>query len=314
MSLIDINQKNMGSMVMIEDISSEKRMKSTMSRYIDPSIANQLLEAGGDMMGGQSLPTTILFSDIRGFTTISESLGPQATVSMLNEYFELMVDCITKEGGVLDKFIGDAIMAAFGIPLGHEDDEDRAVRTSIAMIKRLNEWNKIRSSEGKIPIHIGIGLNTDTVVSGNIGSKKRMDYTIIGDGVNLAARLESACKQYSASILLSEFTFGKLKDTYRTREVDLVIVKGKTKPVTVYEILDYHDKSTFPNLPDVINQFKDGMEHYRDGHWQKAIQAFNKTLQLNANDHLSGMYIKRCEKLQANPPKDWQGVWVMDDK
>ena len=314
MSLIDINQKNMGSMVMIEDISSEKRMKSTMSRYIDPSIANQLLEAGGDMMGGQSLPTTILFSDIRGFTTISESLGPQATVSMLNEYFELMVDCITKEGGVLDKFIGDAIMAAFGIPLGHEDDEDRAVRTSIAMIKRLNEWNKIRSSEGKIPIHIGIGLNTDTVVSGNIGSKKRMDYTIIGDGVNLAARLESACKQYSASILLSEFTFGKLKGTYRTREVDLVIVKGKTKPVTVYEILDYHDKSTFPNLPDVINQFKDGMEHYRDGHWQKAIQAFNKTLQLNANDHLSSMYIKRCEKLQANPPKDWQGVWVMDDK
>ncbi len=314
MSLVDLHQKNIGSMIMIEDISNEKRMKTTMSRYIDPSIANQLLSSGGDIMGGKSLPATVLFSDIRSFTTISEKLGPQATVSMLNEYFELMVDCITKEGGMLDKFIGDAIMAAFGIPVGHDDDEDRAVRASISMIKKLNEWNVTRTAEGKLPIHIGIGLNTDTVVSGNIGSKKRMDYTIIGDGVNLAARLESACKQYAAKILISEFTFNQLKGTYRTREVDFVIVKGKTKPVAIYEVLDYHDKESFPNLMDTINQFRDGIDKYRHGKWSAAITAFENTLKLNKNDRLSEIYIERCRYLEANPPSDWQGVWVMEEK
>ena len=314
MSLVDLHQKNIGSMIMIEDISNEKRMKSTMSRYIDPSIANQLLASGGDSMGGKSLPATVLFSDIRGFTTISEKLGPQATVSMLNEYFELMVDCITKEGGMLDKFIGDAIMAAFGIPVGHDDDEDRAVRASIAMIKKLSEWNITRTAEGKLPIHIGIGLNTDTVVSGNIGSKKRMDYTIIGDGVNLAARLESACKQYAAKILISEFTYHQLPGTYRIREVDFVVVKGKTKPVAIFEVLDYHDKESFPNLMDTINQFRDGIDKYRNGQWSAAIVAFENTLKLNRNDRLSEIYIERCRYLVANPPKDWQGVWVMDEK
>jgi adenylate cyclase len=264
MPLIDIHLKNIGSMIMIEDISSEKRMKSTMSRYIDPSIASQLLSSGGDMMGGKSVPATVLFSDIRGFTTLSEKLGPQGTVNMLNDYFELMVDCITKEGGMLDKFIGDAIMAAFGIPLGHEDDEDRALRASISMIRKLKEWNVTRLNDGKMPIDIGIGLNTDTVVSGNIGSKKRMDYTIIGDGVNLAARLESACKQYAAKILISEFTFKNLKGTYRTREVDFVVVKGKTQPVAIYEVLDYHDESSFPNLMDAVNQFREGIQMYKN--------------------------------------------------
>lgn len=314
MPLIDIHLKNIGSMIMIEDISSEKRMKSTMSRYIDPSIASQLLSSGGDMMGGKSVPATVLFSDIRGFTTLSEKLGPQGTVNMLNDYFELMVDCITKEGGMLDKFIGDAIMAAFGIPLGHEDDEDRALRASISMIRKLKEWNVARLNDGKMPIDIGIGLNTDTVVSGNIGSKKRMDYTIIGDGVNLAARLESACKQYAAKILISEFTFKNLKGTYRTREVDFVVVKGKTQPVAIYEVLDYHDESSFPNLMDAVNQFREGIQKYRAGKWSEATNSFNKVLELHPEDKLSEIYIHRCKTLQADPPAQWDGVWVMEGK
>ncbi len=314
MPLIDIHLKNIGSMIMIEDISSEKRMKSTMSRYIDPSIASQLLSSGGDMMGGKSVPATVLFSDIRGFTTLSEKLGPQGTVNMLNDYFELMVDCITKEGGMLDKFIGDAIMAAFGIPLGHEDDEDRALRASISMIRKLKEWNVSRLNDGKMPIDIGIGLNTDTVVSGNIGSKKRMDYTIIGDGVNLAARLESACKQYAAKILISEFTFKNLKGTYRTREVDFVVVKGKTQPVAIYEVLDYHDESSFPNLMDAVNQFREGIHKYRAGKWSEATNSFNKVLELHPEDKLSEIYIHRCKTLQADPPAQWDGVWVMEGK
>ena len=191
----------------------------------------------------------ILFSDIRGFTTLTEELGAQGTVALLNEYFTLMVDCIQKQGGILDKFIGDAIMAAFGIPFAHDDDEDRAVRAAISMITSLREWNQKRAEQGKKPVRIGIGLNTDTIVSGNIGSPKRTDYTVIGDGVNLASRLESACKQYHASILISENTHRKLKGTYRMRKVDRVVVKGKTEPVNIYEAVSY----THLTLPTIYS-------------------------------------------------------------
>ena len=313
--LVSIDQKRLGSMVMIEDISSEKRMKSTMARYMDPAIADRLLAAGAEVLGGRSVTATILFSDIRGFTTLTEELGPHATVSMLNEYFEIMVGCIQQEGGMLDKFIGDAIMAAFGVAATHDDDEDRAVRTAIAMIRSLEKWNVTRVADGKKPVNIGIGLNTDDVVSGNIGSKKQMNFTIIGDGVNLAARLESACKQYAARILMSEFTQKRLRGTYRMREIDLVVVKGKTKPVAVYEVLDYHREETFPNLMDVVNQFNDGVAKYRAMRWDAAIAAFREALRLNPGDRLSEIYIERCETLQANPPAgDWDGVWVMDEK
>ncbi len=313
--LTSVEGERLGTMVMFEDISSEKRMKSTMSRYVDPAIADQLMAKGGEAMGGQSVTATLLFSDIRGFTTLTEALGPQATVTLLNEYFEIMVDCITREGGMLDKFIGDAIMAGFGIPLAHDDDEDRAVRAAVSMIRELNAWNVVREAEGKLPVHIGIGLNTDIVVSGNIGSKKRMDYTVIGDGVNLAARLESACKQYSAKILISEFTQAKLRGIYRMREVDLVVVKGKTQPVSVYEVLDYHTPESFPNMMEVLGNFTEGLMRYRAGGWDDAIAGFTKALHYNPKDTLSQTYIERCEFLKANPPEgEWDGVWVMTDK
>ena len=312
--LLDGEGKRLGSMLMFEDISGEKRLKSTMARYMDPSIADQLLSKGAELLGGRSVEATLLFSDIRGFTTLTEELGAQATVSLLNEYFEIMVDCIQVEGGMLDKFIGDAIMAAFGIQVAHEDDEDRAVRTAVAMIRRLQAWNAVRAEHGRRPVHIGIGINTDTVVSGNIGSNKRMDFTVIGDGVNLAARLESACKHYSAQILVSEFTVRRLRGTYRLREIDRVVVKGKTHPVAVYEVLDHHDESTFPHLMDVVNQFNDGMAKYRAGRFDAAREAFALALQRNPGDRLSQMYVERCEHLIAQPPAAWDGVWVMDEK
>jgi len=306
--------KKLGSMVMIEDISSEKRMKSTMARYMDPGLADQLLASGAEALGGRSVNATMLFSDVRGFTTLSENLGPQGIVSVLNEYFTLMVDCISREGGMLDKFIGDAIMAEFGLPVPHDDDEDRAVRAAIAMMRDMNTWNADRAAKGMLTIDMGIGLNTGEVVSGNIGSPKRMDYTVIGDGVNLAARLESACKQYAAHILASENTIKKLKGTYHTREVDLVVVKGKTKPVGVHEILDYHTDQSFPNVMDCINQFRAGIQHYRAGDWDRAIGGFREALKANPGDELSNIYIERCEHLKAEPPEKWDGVYVMKSK
>ncbi len=314
-SLLNIDQKRIGTMIIIEDISNEKRLKSTMSRYMDPGIADRLLATGTELLGGSNVECTVLFSDIRGFTTLTEQLGPQGTVTLLNEYFTLMVDCIQHEDGMLDKFIGDAIMAAFGIPVSHKDDADRSVRASISMIETLNKWNKSRIAEGKLPVNIGVGLNTDTVVSGNIGSTKRMDFTIIGDGVNLASRLESACKQYGTKILISEFTRRKLKDTYRMREIDQVVVKGKTKPVSIYEILDYHTRESFPGIGEVTGIFKDAVSAYRARKWDVAIRLFNDCLKINPNDKPSQLYIERVKFLKENPPpKDWKGVWVMDCK
>jgi adenylate cyclase len=307
--------ETLGSMVLIEDLSTEKRLKATMSRYMDPGLADKLLGAGEDILGGQASVATVLFSDVRNFTTIAEELGAHGTVALLNEYFTVMVECIQREGGMLDKFIGDAIMAVFGTPLAHEDDPDRGVRAAVAMMRDLRAFNRERATYGLKPIDIGIGLNTGQLVSGNIGSPKRMDYTVIGDAVNLAARLESACKQYGAHILISQNTLHQLRGTYRTREVDAVIVKGKTEPVRVYEVLDYHTDETFPGMPDALGHFRNGLELYRAGRWDKAVHAFEQALSLHAGDKVSQLYVQRCEYLKENPPQgEWRGVWVMDHK
>jgi len=183
------------------------------------------------------------------------------------------------------------------------------------MITELRSWNIDRAADGKRPVDIGIGLNTDTIVSGNIGSPKRMDYTVIGDGVNLASRLESACKEYSARILISENTFAKLKGTYRIREVDRVIVKGKTEPASVFEVLDYHTEDTFPHLRECLECFKDGLAYYRAQDWTRAESAFREILSRNPGDGLAGTYIKRIALMRANPPGDeWNGVWIMKTK
>ena len=314
--LLGVENESLGSLIMIEDISSEKRMKSTMSRYMDPGLADKLLdESEDDIMGGKESVGTVLFSDVRSFTTLTESLGATGTVSLLNEYFTVMVDCITGEGGMLDKFIGDAIMAIFGTPFAHDDDPDRGVRAAIKMMEDLYILNDARVKDGQLAIDHGMGVNTGMIVSGNIGSPKRMDYTVIGDGVNLAARLESACKQYGVRIIISEYTFESLKATYRTREIDKVIVKGKTKPVSIFEVLDYHNKDTFPNMIEVLGNFNSGVEYYKDARWDNAKKLFKEGLKGNPEDKCSKMYVERCDYMKKNPPKgEWDGVWVMKTK
>ena len=315
--LLGQKDESLGSMIMIEDISSEKRMKSTMSRYMDPELADQLLNEteNQDIMGGKQSIASVLFSDVRSFTTITEELGAQGTVKLLNEYFSIMVDCITDEGGMLDKFIGDAMMCIFGTPVAHDDDPDRAVRAAIRMMTDLKIFNEKRAAEGKLPIDHGMGINTDSVVSGNIGSPKRMDYTVIGDGVNLAARIESACKQYGAHILISEFTHKAVKATYRTRQVDYVVVKGKTEPVGVHEVLDFHDDKSYPNMVEALGYFNDGYRAWNNGNWDQAIKLFQNVEKVNPNDKAAKLYLDRCAYMKKNPPKgDWDGVWVMTSK
>lgn len=306
-----------GALIVVEDISNEKRVRTTMSRYMDPALAAKLLDDQHSQafLGGQTSEATVLFSDIRSFTALTESLGAQGTVALLNDYFEIMVGCITDNNGMLDKFIGDAIMAGFGVPLPRNDSVDEAVQAAIAMITKLRAWNRERSEKNLMEVHMGVGINTDSVVTGNIGSSKRMDFTMIGDGVNLASRLEGACKIYGTQIIISEFTKERLKGIYALRELDRIIVKGKTKPVSIYEILDFHDNVSFPNRMSVVDHFTEGLKLYREAEFARAIHEFGHALVANDKDKPSALYVERCRTfMKSPPPDDWNGEWVMTEK
>ena len=306
-----------GALIVVEDISNEKRVRATMSRYMDPALAAKLLDDrhGQALLGGQISEATVLFSDIRSFTSLTESLGAQGTVALLNDYFEIMVGCITDNNGMLDKFIGDAIMAGFGVPLPRDDAVDAAVQAAIAMITSLRAWNHKREAANQMELQIGVGINTDSVVTGNIGSSKRMDFTMIGDGVNLASRLEGACKIYGTQIIISEFTKQRLKGIYALRELDRIVVKGKTKPVSIYEVLDFHDNQSFPNRMSVVEHFKEGLKLYREANFEQASLEFKHALAANKNDKPSALYIERCRTfMKTPPPHDWKGEWIMTEK
>ncbi len=304
-----------GTILVFEDITTAKRAKTTMSRYMAKEVADKLLEAGGDALGGQCQMASVLFCDIRSFTTLAEQLGPQETVSMLNEYFTVMVESVFKHGGILDKFIGDAMMALFGVPFPREDDADRAVKAAIGMLRDLRDFNHGRILAGKPPIEIGVGINTDQVVSGNIGSRRRMDYTSIGDGVNLAARLESSCKQYGVDVILSEFTRRALRNNYRMREIDRVVVKGKTAPVVIYELLEHRDERACRGLDEATGLFEEGLVLYRSHDWAQAIDRFERVLRIHPFDRVASLYVARSHHFMEHPPGlEWDGVWVMTAK
>jgi len=313
--LIDVNEEHIGSMLVLEDITSEKRIRSTMARYMSAEVAEQLLAAGETVLGGKDQKVSVLFSDVRNFTAMSEALGARETVSMLNAYFERMVDVIFSHRGVLDKFIGDAVMALFGVPFNGEHDADDAVRVANTMFVALRELNEVRRREGKAPLDIGVGISTGIVVVGNIGSTRRMEYTAIGDSVNLASRLESATKFYGSKVLLSEFTRRELTHKTLLREIDLLRVQGRQEPLAIYEAMDHLTETTFPNLSTVVERYADGIRHYRAREFKDALSCFKEALTLNPNDHPSRLYIERSEHFIAiPPPPDWDGVWTMTTK
>jgi adenylate cyclase len=267
------------------------------------------------MLGGTAQEVTVLFSDIRSFTTLSEQLGARETVSMLNEYFSEMIDVIFEHGGILDKYIGDAIMALFGTPFKTDRDVDNAVTVANQMILSLGKLNRARQKQGKIPIRIGVGISTGEVVTGNIGSPKRMDYTVIGDSVNIASRLEGANKFYGTQVLLSEFTASRLRQPGRLREIDLIRVKGKNKPVAIYESLDCHNPESFPCMENVLLLFEKGLDQYRKRNWSGAMGSFSRILEQHSDDTPSALYLDRCRHYLENPPDDsWDGVWTMKEK
>ncbi|WP_439346085.1 GAF domain-containing protein [Vacuolonema iberomarrocanum] len=314
----DISQVS-GVLIVMEDISDEKRLKLTMSRYMSEEIARQLFEnPDAAKMGGDRKEVSVLFSDIRSYTTLTESMTAEDVVIMLNEYFESMVDAVFHYKGTLDKYIGDAIMAVYGSPLPLDDHAWMAVQTAVEMRKRLVEFNTKRKENNLTPIRIGIGLNSDTVISGNIGSSRRMEFTAIGDGVNLGSRLESASKQYGTDIIISEYTYAPCRDRVWARELDRVRVKGKNKPVSVYELVGLQSDPLPDKKKQQMELYEQGREHYLNRRFTKALSAFGSILEdIDSKDKASEIHLKRINHWLSNPPTDetWDnGVVTLDQK
>ncbi len=310
--LQDMHDERIGSMLIMEDITREKRLRNTMSRYMSKAVMDELLEGGNAALGGASREVSVLFSDIRGFTTMSERLGPRETVAMLNDYFTDMVDVVFAHNGILDKYIGDMIMAVFGSVRSTTDDAANAVKVGSRMMMALRELNLRRNAVGQEPIRIGIGISTGDVVAGSIGSPKRLEYTVIGDRVNLAERLQNANKYYGTGVLICETTAARLSVPVRMRELDLIRVRGMQRPVSLSEVLEHHTTDTFPHMDEVIFAFAEAVAHYRDRNWDQAIRLFNEVLRANPADRPSSLYLERCEIYRKTPPPaNWDGVWSL---
>lgn len=226
----------------VAGLEERDRLKTTFGKYMTESVMSHLLSQQVEL-GGDTLPVTILFSDIRGFTTISEQLDAQHLVALLNEYFTEMVDIVMDHGGVVDKYIGDAIMVVFGAPVPEPDDALRAVRAAVQMRKALERLNQRLEARGATPIRTGIGVHSGDVVAGNIGSERRMEYTVIGDAVNLASRLEGATKELGADLVISDGTYELVREHVDATLLGTITVKGREQPVSVYAVDGVRDPS-----------------------------------------------------------------------
>jgi len=275
--------------------------------YVSFSTLQQAKSDGSKTSSKREM--TFLFTDIRGFTSLCEGMDPQEVVGIINHYLDLQTDIIIKNGGDVDKFMGDCIMAQFSGP----EKEQNACRVNFEIRKAMRHAADERTVSGQTRLSIGIGINTGEVTFGSIGAKNRMDFTAIGDTVNLASRLESANKTYETTNLISEAVFEKVKDIYFCRQIDYIAVKGKNKPVTIYELLcasnDVNDK-----IRDIAESFEKGLSLYRAQKWSGAAKAFSYPAE-TYQDKPSLVFLKRIAHFEKNPPdKKWDGIFVMSGK
>ena len=293
----------------------KNRIRRTFQQYVAPAVVEKMLSSGEmPSYGGERRELTILFSDIRKFTTFSESHEPEVVVSRLSEYLSEMVDVIFKYNGTLDKFVGDEIMALYGAPYYFEDHAERACLTAIDMVGKLRDIQKRWSADRKDFFHIGIGINTGKVIVGNLGSSQLFDYTVIGDQVNIGARLESANKEYQTTIIISESTYELVKRKAKVRELDFVRVMGKAKPIRIFEL---RGMDSIPQIEQdyIIEVFTEGLTAYRERRWSDALKAFRRVLRYFPSDGPSRVYTVRCLDFIENPPPlDWDGVYDFKTK
>jgi len=284
--------------------------------YLTKSVVDQMLKDTSSLkLGGQKKELSVIFTDIRGFTSMSEQLEPEKLAQFLNSYLTPMTEIIFKHEGTLDKYIGDALMAIFGAPLVQQDHAQRACLAALDMSDKLNLLQQQWSAQGLPAIEIGIGINSGPMAVGNMGSEMRFDYTVIGDNVNLASRLEGINKEYGTRIIISESTYLLVKNEIVVREIDIVRVAGKKEPVAIYELRSRRSQLQTPQEEHLLMNFSMAISAYRQQRFSDAITLFENVLKIQPNDKCSQIYIKRCVNMQRNPPaKDWDGVYIMSKK
>ena len=291
-----------------------KKIKGAFSFYVSSSVVSEMLKNPEKLkLGGDKKDLSVLFSDIRGFTSISEGLTPEDLVHLLNEYLTVMTDIVFKYDGTLDKYMGDAIMAIYGAPLEMPDHPQRACRSALEMTRGLQHLNEKWIREGKKTLDIGIGINTGPMMVGNMGSEQRFDYTVMGDAVNLGSRLEGANKNYMTRILMSEYTYECVKNDFVCMELDCVKVKGKSLPVKIYQLVGDDDVS--PAHKAAIIEFHKGLDRYKNQRFDEAIRAFQSVKDLDLDIYSAELYIQRSLSLKEKPPgPNWDGVFTMTTK
>ncbi len=298
---------------------NKRALKSTFAKYVSPSVVEEILKDPSNIeLGGKKMELTVMFSDVRGFTTISEKLDPRALSNLLNSYLTPMTDLVFETKGTLDKYMGDAIMAFWGAPIHFSDHAERAATCALMMLKKLRELQSEYAAKGLPTIDIGIGLNTGDMSVGNMGSNTVRSYTVMGDSVNLGSRLEGINKEYGTRIIVSEFTQIRIANSFVTREVDWVRVKGKAQPVRIFELIGTKAPGTLAapaEMLAILPDFESGFRHYHDRNFSEAINSFTRALNLNPGDECSQIYINRCQDyLKEMPSQSWDGVYTMKTK
>ena len=295
----------------------KRKVKNAFSHYLNPSVISELMQNPDKLkLNGDKKYLTVFFSDIRGFTTISEALSPERLTQVLNEYFSPMTKIVLDSKGLLDKYIGDAMMAFWGAPLDLSDHADRAIAASLNILKELKVLQEKWKSEGIPYLDIGIGLNTGDVIVGNMGSDVRFDYTVLGDSVNLASRLEATNKNYGTRLIVSEFTRGaaKNKDQFLFRELDVIRVKGKNEGVRIFEVLCFVSECT-DIQKKTIAAFQEALELYRKQKWSEAKNKFQEILNFNSEDGPSKIFLERIDYLvEHGVEANWDGIWTFKTK
>ncbi|MDT8447891.1 MAG: adenylate/guanylate cyclase domain-containing protein [bacterium] len=299
----------------IQERKERSFIQGAFGQYLSPAVIEALVEDPDKLsLGGERRVMTAYFSDVAGFSTISESLTPEELVNLLNYYLTDMCDIISKYDGTVDKFEGDAIIAFWGAPLDQPDHATRTCWASIDMQKRLTLMREELKAEGRPLLNVRMGINSGPMVVGNMGSKTRMDYTMMGDAVNLAARLEGANKFYKNYSMISEFTYELAKDDIDVRELDRITVVGKDEPIVVYDLLE-RKGMTSGIKADVVEAYLNALKYYKAMRFKEAAILFQKVLKIDPNDGPSIVYFERCKQLMKNPPAaDWDGIWRLTEK
>ena len=291
--------------------TKERRLRNIFQKYVPQELIDQFFANPESMLVGDNRELSVLFSDIRSFTSISEQMQPDILVASLNRYFSVMVELIMDKGGVIDKYIGDAIMAFFGAPVRHDNDALNSVYAGIGMVEALAAFNQGQKEQGLPEFHIGVGINYGEVTVGNIGTDRKMDYTVIGDMVNVASRLEGLTKPYHQPIIISEFLKERIGDEVPSRIVDSVAVKGRSAGLRIYTV----KRSLAPAEESGWSLHNQAMEAYYERHFDDAVDGFSKAQEKLDEDYLTQMMIERCKRYSVDPPpSDWNGVEVMTSK